>query len=199
MKRNVSILLIVLLILVISTLILFAEEAKYDFRKTNWGMSKEQVRATEDKKPGFEDDTLLIYSVEFGGYDFACAYHFVEDKLYSSTYSFVAGKRNIANYERLKRLLIKKYGEQMEWKKVIVWDDDLCEFYVKDWENSTGVIEGYLMFRAFWETPTTKIVLRLWDEDYKSIKQRNLNIFYDSKELEEWAEQTKEKEILKDL
>lgn len=58
MKKNVSILLMMLYILAISTLILFAEEAKYDFRETNWGMTKEQVKATEDKKPDFEDNTL---------------------------------------------------------------------------------------------------------------------------------------------
>ena len=48
MKKNISILLIALCILAISTLTLFAEEAKYDFRETNWGMSREQVKATEN-------------------------------------------------------------------------------------------------------------------------------------------------------
>ncbi|MBA7557869.1 hypothetical protein ES705_50647 [subsurface metagenome] len=46
MKRIVSVLLIMLLILVIFTLSLFAEE-KYDFRKTNWGMGMEEVRMIE--------------------------------------------------------------------------------------------------------------------------------------------------------
>ena len=86
MKKNVSTLLIVLLILVISTLVLFAEEAKYDFRKTNWGMSKEQVRATEDKKPDFEDDKWLGYEVKINGKDFGCLYCFLEDKLYRGEY-----------------------------------------------------------------------------------------------------------------
>jgi len=47
MKKYFSILLIVILILVISSLALFAEEVKYDFRKTNWGMSVEQVKLAE--------------------------------------------------------------------------------------------------------------------------------------------------------
>ena len=47
MKKIVSILLIILLILAISNLALFAEEVKYDFRQTNWGMSVEQVKLAE--------------------------------------------------------------------------------------------------------------------------------------------------------
>lgn len=41
-----NLLLVVLCILIISTLILSAEE-KYDFRKTNWGMSMEEVKGIE--------------------------------------------------------------------------------------------------------------------------------------------------------
>ena len=59
MKKNISILLIVLCTLVISTLILFAEEVKYDFRQTNWGMSVEQVKATEKNKIAFEDEETI--------------------------------------------------------------------------------------------------------------------------------------------
>ncbi len=81
MKKNVSILLIVLCILVIFTSILFAEVAGYDFRKTNWGMSKEQVKATEDKNPDFEDNTMLSYSVAIKEKDFVCTYSFLKDKL----------------------------------------------------------------------------------------------------------------------
>ena len=48
MKKNIFILLIISCILVIFILILSAEEVKYDFRKANWGMSREQVEATEN-------------------------------------------------------------------------------------------------------------------------------------------------------
>jgi hypothetical protein len=78
MKKTVSILLIVLLILVISNLILFAEEAKYDFRKTNWGMSKEQVKEIESLEeilstlPFFitakEYDPDRIYTIQVGAF-----------------------------------------------------------------------------------------------------------------------------------
>lgn len=124
MKKNVSILLIILCILAVSTLILFAEEAKYDFRKANWGMSKEQVKATEDKKPDFEDNTMLSYEVTISEKDFECAYLFLEDKLYGSGYLFFGEHTNknlyIDDYEELKEILTKEYGkpkiDKVTWK-----------------------------------------------------------------------------------
>ncbi len=127
MKKNVSILLITLCILAISTLILFAEENKYDFRKTNWGMSKEQVKATEDKKPDFEDNIMLSYEVMISEKDFECAYLFLEDKLYGSGYLFFGEHTNknlyIDDYEELKEILSKEYGKPKIDK--VTWKNDL--------------------------------------------------------------------------
>ena len=127
MKKNVSILLITLCILAISTLILFAEEDKYDFRKTNWGMSKEQVKATEDKKPDFEDNIMLSYEVMISEKDFECAYLFLEDKLYGSGYLFFGEHTNknlyIDDYEELKEILSKEYGKPKIDK--VTWKNDL--------------------------------------------------------------------------
>jgi DNA repair exonuclease SbcCD ATPase subunit len=138
MKKNVSILIIVLLILAISTLILFAEEVKYDFRKTNWGMSKEQVKATEDKKPNFEDNTMLRYEVTISEKDFECAYLFLEDKLYGSGYLFFGEHTNknlyIDDYEELKEILTKEYGKPKIDK--VTWKNDLF----KNLESSNEII-----------------------------------------------------------
>jgi len=127
MKKNISILLIVSCILVISILILFAEEVKYDFRKTNWGMGREQVKATEDKKPDLESDTLVGYKMKISENDFLCVYNFIQDKLYSSKYIFVGTHTNkndyIDDYENLKDTLIKKYGKPKIDK--ITWENDL--------------------------------------------------------------------------
>ena len=138
MKKNVSILLIILCILAVSTLILFAEEAKYDFRKTNWGMSKEQVKATEDKKPDFEDNTMLSYEVTISEKDFECVYLFLEDKLYGSGYLFFGEHTNknlyIDDYEELKEILTKEYGKPKIDK--VTWKNDLF----KNLESSNELI-----------------------------------------------------------
>ncbi len=74
MKKNVSILLTVVCILTFFTLVLFAEETKYDFRKTNWGMSMEEVRIAESLDeilptlPTFittkENDSGTVYTIQ---------------------------------------------------------------------------------------------------------------------------------------
>jgi len=137
-KKNVSILLIILCILAISTLILFAEEVKYDFRKTKWGMSKEQVKATENKKPDFEDNTKLSYEVTISEKDFECAYLFLEDKLYGSGYLFFGEHTNknlyIDDYEELKEILTKEYGKPKIDK--VTWKNDLF----KNLESSNELI-----------------------------------------------------------
>jgi hypothetical protein len=195
-KKNVSILLIVLFILAISTLILFAEEVKYDFRKTNWSMNKEQVKITEDKKPDYENNNTLGYEVIINGKDFRCFYNFLEDKLYSSEYTlswkYVVKNVYIESYEELKVILIKKYGKP-KIDTPGLWEDDLYKNDRSQWWKTLN--SGDYIYLASWETPTTEISLILSGDDNKM----NLLLSYDSKELREWAKEIKEKETLKDF
>jgi hypothetical protein len=187
--------LIVLFIFSLSLMILAKEQA-YDFRKTNWGMSREQVKATEDKKPDFEADTMLGYDVTISGKDFACIYTFLEDKLYNSGYFFTGEHTNknlyIDDYEELKETLTKKYDKP---KTDIsgLWKNDLYKDDKSHWGRAISV--GHLIYGASWETPTTEINLMLSGDNFK-IK---LILAYDSKELKEWVKQTKEKEASKDF
>jgi hypothetical protein len=169
---------------------------KYDFRKTNWGMSKEQVKATEDKKPYYEADTVLGYKVTISEKDFRCIYSFLEDKLYNSGYFFTGEHTNknlyIDDYKELKEILTKKYGKP---KTDIpeLWMNDLFKDDKSHWGMAVSV--GHLAYGASWETSTTKISLMLSGDNYK-IK---LVLSYTSKELEEWVKQIKEKETSKDF
>jgi hypothetical protein len=175
---------------------ILAKEQAYDFRKTNWGMSREQVKATEDKKPDFEADTMLGYDVTISGKDFACIYTFLEDKLYNSGYFFTGEHTNknlyIDDYEELKETLTKKYDKP---KTDIsgLWKNDLYKDDKSHWGRAISV--GHLIYGASWETPTTEINLMLSGDNFK-IK---LILAYDSKELKEWVKQTKEKEASKDF
>ena len=185
MKKNISILSIVLLIFLdISTPTLFAEETKYDFRKTNWGMSKEQVKATEDKKPNFEDNTILSYSVTINEKDFMCTYRFLEDKLYNSECVFIGQHTNknnyIDDYKELKEILIKKHGKpKIEMPEL--WGNELYKDDKSNW--GTAISEGDLAYWDQWKTPNTKIDLMLLGENYKI----NLSIICESEELKEWV------------
>jgi len=74
MKKKFINLLLIICILIIFTLILSAEEVSYDFRKTNWGMSMEEVRIAENldetllKLPTFittrENDSGAVYTIQ---------------------------------------------------------------------------------------------------------------------------------------
>jgi len=167
-KKNVSILLIILCILAISILILFAEEVKYDFRKTNWGMSKEQVKATEDKKPNFEDNTMLSYKVTISEKDFECAYLFLEDKFYGSGYLFFGEHTNknlyIDDYEELKEILTKEYGKPKIDK--VTWKND----FFKNLESSNELISE---------------LKENIKENEKQIKKLRANLTKEKKDLEQ--------------
>jgi len=168
---------------------------KYDFRKTNWGMSKEQVKVTEEKKPGFEDDTKVGYEVKIDIYDFLCFYTFLEDKLYKSGYAFSGEHTNknhyITDYKNLKEILTKKYGKPKT--DIVLWENDLFKNDKQEWGLAISV--GHLLYRATWETPTTMIALALSGNNYRI----GLNMYYESKELEEWAKRMEEKETSKNL
>jgi hypothetical protein len=172
----------------------------YDFRKTNWGMSKEEVKATEDKNPFSEDDTSIFYkNVEIIGRNFFCYYEFIQDKLYSSSYSIgtilgeVHTNKNdyIDDYENFKELLTKKYGKPK--KDVVTWKNDLFKNNKQEW--GTAISIGHLSYVTLWETSTTEIGLALGGDNYEIW----LAVGYDSKKLKEWAKEIKEKETLKGL
>ena len=200
MKRNVSILLIVSCILIIFTLILFAEEVKYDFRKTTWGMNEEQVKATEEREVGYEGNSVsgyaLGYEVEIDVNNYYCYYLFLENKLYQGRYMLNEKHVNknlyIDDYEELKEVLTKKYGNPIN-KNEIYWEDDLFKDNKVDWGLAISV--GDLYYFSGWETPITKISLELDGDNYKI----RLILIYESKELKEWADKILEEKAKAEL
>ena len=197
MKRNISILLIVSCIFSIFTLSLFAEEAKYDFRQTNWGMSKEQVKARENKEVIDEGDFnlghIVCYEIEIGTKDYICAYGFLENKLYRTVYVFNEKYSNdndyIKEYEYLKEILTKKYGDSnkkllmdLYGREEIFWKDDVYKDDKTNW--GFAISAGDLIYSSFWETTNTRIEVLLDGNEYEI----TLRVVYGSKELKEWSD-----------
>ncbi len=161
---------------------------QYDFRKANWGMSKEEVKATEDKKPDSEFDNSLVYYVKIGGDDYLCGYSFLQDKLYNTGYVFVGEHSNkndyIRDYKNLKEILAKKYGKP--WSDRTTWDNDLFKNDRSQWGLAVSI--GHLSYGALWDTSKTYITLGLSGDNYEI----TLLAAYDSRELKEWADKIKE-------
>jgi len=187
MKRRILLLVVTVLVLFCSTVVF---SAQYDFRKTNWGMSKEEVGAVEEAKVfKYEGKSYpgTVYDTNVGGFDCFIHYYYIDNKLVRAKYDFGydATEKDVCirNYENLKETLINKYGEPINDE--YIWIDDLY----KDDPDSWGVAvkKGDLVCYADWETATTRITIFLRNEDYNI----GLEIRYRSKELKKLEEEAK--------
>jgi hypothetical protein len=59
-----------------------------DFRQVKWGMSREEVIQIEGEPSGIYNENKLNYWVTVSGYFGNLEYEFVNDKLFSASYSF---------------------------------------------------------------------------------------------------------------
>ena len=195
MKRKSIIFLglIVLFILSLSLTIL-AKGQIYDFRETTWGMSKEQVKATEDRKADYEENAMLFYKVKIFGGSCYCFYSFLEDTLYNGGYVFTEEHANknlyINDYIEFKGILTKEYGKPT--MDEINWKNDLYKDDKSEWGMAISV--GDLEYWALWETPNSKIALILDGNNYEI----SLILTYDSKELREWVNKINEEKTTMD-
>lgn len=107
----------ILIVIVLSFLcasILSAEE-KFDFRKTRWGMTKEEVVNNESGKKVFEDASVVAFYGNISGIACQINYHFLDGGLVRT--SFIVTKKHsnpdlyVDDYERITSLLKEKYGE----------------------------------------------------------------------------------------
>ncbi|MCK4325552.1 hypothetical protein KAW55_02220, partial [bacterium] len=107
------------------------EEALYDFRKISWGMNKEQVKKMETAKLINEDEDSIAYQASVAGLDCAIFYKFTQGKLVNAGYSITQAHSNkndyISDYNKLKKILTKKYGKPIKdfsrWKNDLYKDD----------------------------------------------------------------------------
>jgi hypothetical protein len=209
MKKSVFILLIVLLVLAISNLILFAEEAKYNFRKTNWGMSKEEVKDSEwwtnpitnksyKHEPKYDLGNEISYYANIAEIEGNLTYEFVENKLIGARYNFTEEfedrEQYIINFYKIKEYLTKKYGKPEIGPQEKSSVKEILE-EIKLFERILGINGIHYPCAAYWTLSKTEIRFVLIYEKGNF----HLVLGYYSLELMDWAEQIKEKEILKDL
>lgn len=193
-RKSIIILGLILLIITSLSLTILAKEQVFDFRQTNWGMNKEQVKATEDRKPDYEENDMMSYNVKIFGGNYYCIYSFLEDKLCNGGYFFMEEHTNknlyINDYMELKGTITKEYGKPIMDK--IIWKNDLYKDEKSEW--GTAISVGDLEYWALWETLDTEICLSLDGDNYEI----NLILSYDSKELSEWVNKIKEEKTTMD-
>jgi hypothetical protein len=192
MKTSLRITLLMFLI-IFFTETSFAED--YTFRKTKWGMSVAQVKASEPFTVAEEDTNKLIYQTKVINKDVALIYRFIDSQLVNSGYVLAEEHSNkndfIEDYKDFKKILIKKYGEPKEDDKI--WRDDLFKDDPSNWGNAISI--GSLVYRSQWEIQDTLIALSLSGENY----QIKVGVVYISKKLKSLVEKAKGKKALNEF
>lgn len=169
--------------------------SSFDFRKTNWGMAKEQVKNSEIGHLETQSDNVLMYSDRVAGMDVMIGYVFIGDKLVRSKYVFSEKHTNenlfINDYMEIKKILTEKYGTPVEDKPV--WSNELYRSDRQYW--GTAVSAGHLAFMSSWDTPSTSIFHVLRGDNFKMV----LGTEYVSKELRKLEKQSKQDKALSDF
>ena len=131
------------------------------FRKASWGMSEQQVRASESATYVASNDIELLYRGEVAGMPANICYFFQKGALIGGTYVLIPMHLNnnqyIEDYATIKEILRKQYGKP--GKDETKWKDNLF----KDDPNyrGTAVVMGELVLSASWETEASEILLVL--------------------------------------
>jgi hypothetical protein len=138
----------------------------FSFRKTNWGMSKSQVKGTEAGKI-LRDDDVLAYEGNVAGLNTLIAYIFVDNKLVRAKYIFTEKHSNktdyISDYTSIQKILTKKYGEPSDDKTY--WKNDLYKDDYQYWGMALAV--GHLSKFSNWKVSDTEVWLSINGDNYE--------------------------------
>jgi len=181
-----------LLILIIFCISSFLWAEEYDFRKVKWGMSKQEVLASETIKPAAQFEEGITYLTKVLNKHVGVVYRFVQNKLFSGGYILDEEHSNyndfINDYKDFKKILTKKYG-QPNYDRVF-WYNDLHKDAYKNWGLAVSI--GHLEYISRWDTASTRILCSLKGDNFKI----GCIVDYNSKALMPLEIKQKEKKAL---
>jgi len=162
-------------------ILLFLTTASFsaDFRNTTWGMTKEQVKKTENIEIVKEDNDIISYIETVVNYPALVVYKFYDDKLIWGSYSFKQVNNNddeyLEDFINFQNAITSKYGDG---KKLDRWNNSDSKYK----NDPAGAIRaGDLIMWRTWETPTTKIKLIMYGYN----NQFNIDSYYFSKKYKD--------------
>ena len=136
--------------------------------ETQWGMSSRQLERIEGKPAHMGESQgykIIGYQKEILERDCLIGYYFSNDRLKGAKLSFLeqpANKnQNIADFKRIKDLLVQKFGRPIEDK--ISWEDVTLKDNISEWGNAIGM--GHLEYVSKWSTRQTEVLLHLFGEE----------------------------------
>lgn len=117
------------------------EASQYHFRKTRWGMSKDEVKKSETIKLAADRDTVLGYETQVAGLKCLLLYVFTEERLVRAKYVIVEQHTNkndfLLDFNTLQQKLTQKYGKPKNDETY--WRDDLYKDDVSDWGMAISI------------------------------------------------------------
>ncbi|MDP8206716.1 MAG: hypothetical protein P9L92_08655 [Candidatus Electryonea clarkiae] len=138
----------------------------FTFRKTKWGMTEDEVKASEPLETAEENERYLAYKTSVIGKDVFVVYFFIDNQLTRARYVLADSHSNkndfITDYEDFKAILIKKYGNPVQDDSI--WKNDLYKDDYSDW--GTAISIGHLVYFSNWKTNDTEISNMLMGENY---------------------------------
>jgi len=170
--------------------------ADNDFRKTKWGMTKNQVKAIEKKgKLEQETDNAIVYTDTVLDQSIFVVYFFINNTLSHARYKTTEQHTNkaihLVSFNNFKNALTQKYG--VPFSNKTIWINDLYKDDPKKY--GYAISKGQLMYGAEWKTKSTDIQLVLAGDNYKIY----LEINYKGIKYNNLREQENKKKIMEQI
>jgi hypothetical protein len=138
----------------------------YNFRYTRWGMTPEEVIASETMDPVEKDGKIIKYKTQILNKNVELFYLFAQNKLIGASYkldeNYLNSERFINTYTRFKAELIKKYGSPK--KEMTNWKNEAFKSDRSKWGMALSF--GYLDYISIWETPDTTVSCGLKEDNF---------------------------------
>ena len=135
----------------------FAENENFNFRKTNWGMSREEVIKSEGISAIESSKTTLTFKSILAKKNVLVEYYFLKNRLIRASYFINHGyydpSKHYYDFVLLDKLLKKQYSGPNISKKIWSASEDVKN-RVKE---SEAVYLGYLSLVSKWEITGTSI------------------------------------------
>jgi hypothetical protein len=139
----------------------------YSFRNTKWGMTKEEVTASEIKMDPVEiNKNTIRYKTQILGKNVELIYLFSQNRLVKTAYklddNYLNSRHFLNTYSRFKAALTQKYGPPKE--ESTNWLNDTF----RNVSNKKGLALslGHTEYFANWETAISRIGIRMKEENY---------------------------------
>ena len=189
-------LLVLVFIISISVQAKVSWSENYTFRYTRWGMTAEEVIASESMLDPIEkSENLIKYKTQVLGKNVELVYLFVQNQLTGSSYkiteNYLSSQHFITSYRKLKAALAKKYGpakvDEINWQ-----NDALRNISSK---KGLALSLGHVEYLSSWETPSTTINCSLKEDNYYILS----SVIYRSKEFSVLRQESKKEDELDPL